>query len=165
MREFLEKNLQKIFFDKIEIFILELRKMICIKDVKYLKIVFTNFVMKKKFLIIVFAIISFVGIEISSLYMSRTDLEKISDIQLANIEALAGKENWLEEWWNSKVYTCQPVQVWEYQCMPYKDIPREDGNWEIGGNFAPDEIVCGMFLVWSTECVGGHDVAHCWDCD
>ena len=26
MREFLEKNLQKIFFDKIEIFILELRK-------------------------------------------------------------------------------------------------------------------------------------------
>ena len=88
----------------------------------------------------------------------------LSDLALANTEALAVGEGWLEDWWNSKVYSCQSVQVWVYKCMKYRDIPREPGGWEIGGNFDPDEMVCGYFKEWKTDCVSGSTVAHCWEC-
>lgn len=32
-------------------------------------------------------------------------------------------------------------------------------------HFQPDEIVCGYFKGWDTDCVSGNDVAHCWDCE
>lgn len=98
-----------------------------------------------------------------NVHMSQQNIE-MSDLAMANVEALASNESWIEDWWNSKVYSCQSVQVWTYKCMRYGDIPREDGGWEIGGNFAPDDIVCGYFKDWDTDCVSGSTVAHCWDC-
>ena len=98
-----------------------------------------------------------------SVYFSLQDAE-MSDLALANVEALASGEGGIEDWWDSKIYSCQSVQVWTFKCMRYGDIPREDGGWEIGGNFAPDDIVCGYFKDWDTDCVSGSTVAHCWDC-
>lgn len=101
-----------------------------------------------------------------NVYESHVKIGLLSDIELANVEALAGDESWFEEWWDSKTYTCQSVQGWYYDCMPYKDVPKENGDWEVNiGNFQPDEIVCGYFKGWDTDCVSGNDVAHCWDCE
>lgn len=96
---------------------------------------------------------------------SKAEPAKTSNLLLANVEALAGGESWLEEWWDSKTHACQKVEVWEYKCMPYREV--EKGDWEIniGGTFEPDDVVCGYFKVWDTECVSGTEVAHCWECE
>ncbi len=121
--------------------------------------------MKSRFLKITFAAALAVIAGVTA-YQAQNK-ETLSDLALANVEALAEDENWFESWWNSKIYACQSVQVWVYKCIPYKDIPKEDGDWEIniGGSFDPNELVCGLFKEWDTECVGGSETAHCWDCE
>lgn len=117
--------------------------------------------MKKRILggiaVLVFAVI--IGLNINQ---NNKDSNKVNDVNLHSVEASASS---IGEWWDSKVYDCQNVQVWVYKCMKYKDIPRPDGGWEVGvGKFDPNETVCGMFQEWKSECVGGKTVAHCWDC-
>lgn len=88
----------------------------------------------------------------------------LSDLALANVEALAEDEG-IDDWWNSKVYDCQSVQVWETRWMQYKDVPREDGDWEVStGYIDPETWGWCLIQVWDTECVGGNSVAHCWEC-
>ena len=121
----------------------------------------------KKFMMKATLIAAFVAVAGYGVYVNKEKDETIlSDTMLANVEALANDENWLTDWWDSKVYACQEVETWKYDCMPYKDIPRDDDSWEVDyGNFQPDDIVCGMFKVWDTDCVGGNEYAHCWECE
>ena len=117
--------------------------------------------MKKIFgIIVITAIVAVTGWNYSQ---SQKEVE-LSDLALSNVEALAFWED-ATDWWESKVYTCQDVAAWEYKCMKYKDIPREDGSWEVDfGQFDPEETVCGYFKAWDTDCVSGNSVAHCWEC-
>lgn len=96
---------------------------------------------------------------------SKVEVARTSSLLLANVEALADDESWIEEWWDSKTHACQDVAYWERKCMLYKDI--EQGDWEInvGGNFEPNDVVCGYFKVWDTDCVDGTEIAHCWECE
>lgn len=96
---------------------------------------------------------------------SKAKATKTSNLLLANVEALASDESWIEEWWDAKTHACQDVAVWEFRCMLYKDI--EQGDWEvnIGGSFDPNEEVCGYFKTWDTGCVDGTEIAHCWECE
>ena len=108
--------------------------------------------------------VSFTGYNVYKAQVSK----HLSNIALANIEALAGsgEGNFITNWWDSKVYDCQSVSTWEYKCMRYGDIPRDPESWEVStGNFSDDEIVCGYFKDFGTDCVGGNTVAHCRDCN
>lgn len=100
----------------------------------------------------------------TNVYHNVQSTKKISDLALNNVEALAFWEN-VTDWWDSNTHTCQQVTVWEYKCMKYKDIPRENGGWEVDfGKFNPNEEVCGYFQVQKIDCVSGNSVAHCWEC-
>lgn len=114
--------------------------------------------------IIIFNLVClFVGFMGYNLYSDKR-VASTPDLLLANVEALANDESWLEEWWESKVYACQAAEVWEYRCMLYKDLPEYD--WEVSvGQFQPYDEVCGYFQEWDTECVSGTETAHCWDCE
>ncbi|NDW11626.1 hypothetical protein D0T50_01830 [Bacteroides sp. 214] len=61
--------------------------------------------------------------------------DRMSDLLLSNVEALAG----LGEWWDSKVYTCSS-QTCTITFLFYTYY----GTYE--------------------QCLDGSDVAHCWNC-
>lgn len=118
----------------------------------------------KKIVIVVFVAV-FATIAGYSIHISQS-YSSLSNLVLANVDALADDESWFDQWWESKTYVCQAAEVWEYKCMLYKDVPREEGSWEANfGNFNPDDEVCGYFKVMGVDCVGGNEVAHCWECE
>ena len=47
----------------------------------------------------------------------QTESNVLSNLGLENIEALTNGENGgLSDWWDSKVYTCANVVIWQYDC-------------------------------------------------
>ena len=116
--------------------------------------------MKQKILSATF-VVAMAAIAGYNTYVNQNKNE-MPDLALANVEALAS----FQEWWDSKIYDCQEVDGWEWKCMQYKDVPKEDGDWEVDfGDFEETEEVCGFFKVIELDCVSGNTIAHCWECE
>lgn len=116
---------------------------------------------KKFFAAMIVAVVAmFAGYNI---YVSQ-QTSTLSDLALANVEALANDESF-GEWWDSEIYDCLAVSVWVTEYMQYKDVPREDGNWEVStGDIDPDTWGYCTYLKEDIDCVSGTSVAHCWEC-
>lgn len=115
--------------------------------------------MKKK-VILSAAVALFLGIGIFTT-VNITHKRQMSDLTLANIEAQSFNPM---DWWDSNVYDCMAVAVWEYDCYFFKNIPRNSGDIYVGPPLDPYDVCCGYFQKFSTECTSGNAVAHCWNC-
>lgn len=115
-------------------------------------------IMKRKLIVALAALMTCVAV--CGAIITTTGTASEADLLTAQTEALTRNE--FSDWWDSLVYNCESYEVWTFTCMRYADIPQ--GDWQIGGGYSPDDICCGLFKVYSTQCVSGSSVAHCWDC-
>lgn len=112
------------------------------------------------------AVVAAGGLGVSQAYDYATMTPK-DQLLLENVEALAGSEGGGEDgssWWDSKIYDCTQVEVWEFDYYFFKDLPIGAGEVYVGPPHDPYDICYGYFKKNKTDCIAGSSVAHCWDC-
>lgn len=79
----------------------------------------------------------------------------------ATLSNIAKAENPITEWWESKTHACVP----NVPCMAEViTIFKVNGTWTTTSGGFGCEFTQVNVMGTRTECVGGEQVDHCWDC-
>ena len=98
--------------------------------------------MKKKFLYGI-AVLAIAAIAAWNVSVNSQNSNNLSNLSLTNVEALAWPE-WLDNWWNSKVYMCVNATCSRTYTLGPVAITYY-------GNY--------------NNCISGDSYAHCWECE